>query len=98
MVTRELPLSRTRPGVWARSVIGLAALPVSLKVITWLVQVPSAMVIVSPGWVLPTAAVISAALWTRKSVARSGEVPYNAAAAAATHKPCLHLRVIAAAL
>ena len=45
----------------------------SLNVMLWFVQTPSAIVIVSPGAADAWAVVISAALWTRKSVARAGE-------------------------
>src|SRR6266576_2431329 len=71
MVSDDSPKRMTLPGVAARSVMGLFAVPRPWKTMVWLVQVPSAMTSVSPGFNLSETPAMSAAEETRYSAAGS---------------------------
>src|SRR6266511_3104405 len=83
MRKRDAPVRKTWPGVCARSVTTLSAVPLRLKRISALVQVPLAIVTVSPG----RACLIEVLSWARLVAKRSAARPPLVAARTATSQP-----------
>ena len=75
-------MSTTPPGVWARSVTGLAAVPNAAKSIAWSVHTPSVITSVSPGPAALSALLMSRAELTRNSSAAAADAATDAKAKA----------------